>query len=97
MLVRSAARGTALLHTAQPAALFTRAASEPPSPRRSDVASGVPRNIFITFILCPMIGACTKTAILAVFGGLHPRVGALSQPSLHLASRAMPSCADAIP
>jgi hypothetical protein len=43
---------------------------------RRTVATGVPRNVFITFVLCPAIGMSAKTALMRTIGGLHPYIGA---------------------
>jgi hypothetical protein len=52
---------------------------------RSEAASGVTRNAFITFVLCPALGMSAKTLLLRAFGGLHPNIGAR-----HYAARRTP-------
>jgi hypothetical protein len=61
--------------------------------RRREVATGVPRNMFITFVLCPLLSTYAKTGLLRALGGLHPHCGAcVAACSLHARMRTLRAC-----
>jgi hypothetical protein len=85
-------RLAALSHPERP---FARTAAYLPylAARRREVATGVPRNMFITFVLCPLLSTYAKTGLLRALGGLHPHCGACSAAcSLHARMRALRAC-----
>ena len=43
----------------------------------SELATGVPRNMFIVFIMCPIMASRCKSFLLGTVGGLHPHIGVL--------------------
>ena len=42
----------------------------------TELATGVPRNMFIVFVMCPIMATGAKSFLLRTIGGLHPHIGA---------------------
>lgn len=43
----------------------------------AELATGVSRNMFVVFVACPFLASKSKSFLLALFGNIHPFVGAL--------------------
>jgi hypothetical protein len=42
----------------------------------AELATGVPRNMFIVFVMCPIMASRCKSFLMGTLGSLHPHIGA---------------------